>query len=69
VLAVRDELALSWLGQDGEAAGLAIVKVHEPDLGGALTAIAVEPAGWRLLRGVPKALTSDPNSRAELGRR
>jgi len=69
VLAVRDELALSWLGQDAEAAGLATLKVHEPDLGGALTAIAVEPAGWRLLRGVPKALTSDPNSRAELGRR
>ena len=60
VLAVRDELALSWLGQDAETAGLLIVKVHEPDLGGALTAIAVEPAGWRLLRSVPKALASDP---------
>lgn len=62
VLAVSDELALSWLGQDAEAAGFAIVKVHEPDLGGALTAIAVEPAGWRLLRSVPMAFASDPSS-------
>jgi len=69
VLAARDELALSWLGQDVEAAGLAIAKVHEPDLGGALTAIAVEPPGWRLLRSVPKAFASDPDSRSELGRR
>lgn len=67
VLAVRDELALSWLGQDAEALGLAIVKVHEPDLGGALTAIAMEPAGWRLLRGVPMAFASDSSSRPVLG--
>ncbi len=67
VLAVRDELALSWMGQDAEAASLAVVKVHEPDLGGALTAIAVEPAGWRLLRGVPKAFASDPSFRSVLG--
>jgi uncharacterized protein (DUF697 family) len=67
VLAVRDELALSWLGQDAQAAGLAIVMVHEPDLGGALTAMAVEPAGWRLFRGVPMAFASDPSLRLVLG--
>ena len=65
VLATRDELALAWLAQDAEAAGLALVKVHEPDLGGSLTAIAVEPAGHRLLRGLPLALAS--GSRFRLG--
>ena len=56
VLAVRDELALSWLCADADTAGLRIVRVHEPDLDGALTAVAIEPAGAGLVRGVRLAL-------------
>jgi hypothetical protein len=32
--------------------------VHEPDLGGALTALALEPAGYRLVRGLPLAFSA-----------
>jgi hypothetical protein len=56
LLAVPDELALSWLCRDAVAAGLRLVRVHEPDLGGALTAAAIEPAAFRFLRAVPLAL-------------
>jgi hypothetical protein len=38
------------------AAGLRAVPFHEPDLDGALTAIAVEPAGWRFLTRLPVML-------------
>jgi hypothetical protein len=55
ILTVHDELELSWLCQDAEAAGFRIVAVHEPDLGGALTAAALEPAAARLVRGLPLA--------------
>ncbi len=56
ILAVPDELALGWLEQDVRAAGLRVAPFHEPDLGGALTAVAIEPAAARLLRRLPLAL-------------
>jgi len=61
---VRDELALGWLCDDAAAAGLRVVRFHEPDLGGALTAAAFEPAAHRLVAHLPLAL-----SRLALSRR
>lgn len=55
ILVVPDELALGWLEQDAQAAGLRVASFHEPDLGDALTAVAIEPAGYRLLRRLPLA--------------
>jgi hypothetical protein len=43
VLAAADELGLTWLCQDAAAAGLHLAAFHEPDLGGPLTAAALEP--------------------------
>lgn len=60
LLAVPDELALSWLYADAVRAGLRAAPFHEPDLGGALTAIAVEPAARRLVAHLPLALRADP---------
>ncbi|HET7014558.1 MAG TPA: peptidyl-tRNA hydrolase [Streptosporangiaceae bacterium] len=60
ILAVRDELELAWLCQDAESAGLRTVRFHEPDLAGALTAAAFEPAAarrLRALRALPLALS------------
>ena len=57
ILAARDELALGWLCADAKAAGFRIVQVHEPDLGGALTAAAFAPAAARLVRHLPLALS------------
>ena len=56
LLAATDELELSRLQVDVAAAGLRAVPFHEPDLDGALTAIAVEPAGWRFLTRLPVML-------------
>ena len=55
ILAVPDELALAWLCQDAITAGLRHTRFHEPDLGGALTAAALEPAAKPLLRHLPTA--------------
>ena len=57
ILAARDELALAWLCRDAIAAGLRHARFHEPDLGGALTAAAFEPAAKPLLKHLPTALT------------
>jgi hypothetical protein len=57
LLAVPDELALSWLWSDAAARGLRGVAFHEPDLDGALTAIALEPAARRLVAHLPLALS------------
>jgi hypothetical protein len=62
VLAARDELSLGWLRQDAVAAGLRVASFHEPDLGGALTAFAVEPAAARLVAGLPLALAGSLTS-------
>jgi hypothetical protein len=58
VLAVGDELELTWLCHDATAAGFRIVQVHEPDLAGALTAVALEPSAARLVRRLPLAFPS-----------
>ena len=65
ILTVRDELELSWLWQDAVAAGLTITSFREPDLDGALTAVALEPAGARLVRNLPLAF---PPERLSSGR-
>jgi hypothetical protein len=57
VLTTSDELALGWLCADAEAAGLRVVGFHEPDMGGALTAAALEPAARRLVSHLPLALS------------
>jgi hypothetical protein len=57
VLAVPDELSLVWLCADAAASGLRLVRFHEPDLGGALTAAALEPAADRLVAHLPLALS------------
>ncbi len=56
ILAVPDEPALAWLCQDAISAGLRHTRFHEPDLSGALTALALEPAAKPLLRHLPTAL-------------
>lgn len=63
LLAARDELALTWLADDAAAAGHAYTTFHEPDLGGAFTALAIEPAGHRLVRKLPLALGDGAASR------
>ena len=60
LLAVADELALSWLRADAVRRRLRTVAFHEPDLDGALTAIALEPAAWRLVAHLPLALAAKP---------
>jgi hypothetical protein len=57
LLAVPDELALSWLADDAAAAGHRVAAFREPDLGGALTAVAFEPAAWRLVHRLPLAFS------------
>jgi hypothetical protein len=57
LLAAQDELELSRLYVDAAAAGMRAVPFHEPDLDGALTAIAVEPRGRRFLARLPLVLS------------
>jgi hypothetical protein len=57
VLVAADELALGWLAADALTAGVRVVRFHEPDLGGSLTAIALDPAAHRLVRHLPLALS------------
>jgi hypothetical protein len=56
LLEAPDELALCWLAEDAQRAGAAYAAFFEPDLGHALTAIALEPAADRLARRFPLAL-------------
>lgn len=57
LLAAPEELSLGWLCGDAAAAGFRVARFHEPDLGGALTAAAFEPAAHRLLLHLPLALS------------
>jgi hypothetical protein len=57
VLTAPDELSLGHLCADAAAAGLRLARVHEPDLAGALTAAAFEPAAHRLLARLPLAFS------------
>jgi len=58
LLAAPGELELGRIRVDVAAAGLRAAPFHEPDLDGALTAIAVEPAGWRFLARLPAMLVN-----------
>jgi hypothetical protein len=62
LLAVADELTLARLCADARDAGLRLVRFHEPDLGGALTAAAFEPAAARRLAHLPLALRREVNT-------
>ena len=62
LLAVDDELSLGRVHVDAVAIGLRAAAFYEPDLGGALTAIALEPAAGRLLARVPLALAGFTSS-------
>jgi hypothetical protein len=57
VLAAADELALGRLSTDAVSAGFRTARFFEPDLGGSLTAIALEPAADRLTKRLPLAFT------------
>jgi hypothetical protein len=57
VLAAADELTLGWLCDDAAAAGFRVVRFHEPDLDGSLTAAALEPTAHRLVSHLPLALS------------
>ena len=57
LLAPADELALTWLYADAVDARHVAVAVHEPDLLGSLTAVAQEPAAYRLVSDLPLALS------------
>jgi peptidyl-tRNA hydrolase len=61
VLAAPDELELGRCHADAVAAGLLTVAFHEPDLSGALTAIALSPA--------PTACSPTSHSPSRMGRR
>jgi hypothetical protein len=62
-LVASDELALQNLYGDAVAARHRLVRVHEPDFGGALTALALEAAAHRLVRRLPLALARDGPTR------
>lgn len=58
LLAVDDEWQLEALAARADAFGVEAAVFREPDLGDSLTAIAIGPAGARLTRGLPLALSS-----------
>lgn len=65
LLAARDELDLGRIRADVADAGLRAVPFREPNLDGALTAIAIEPAGRRFLARLPLVLATVTFSRGE----
>jgi len=69
LLAVADEPALAELYVDAKARGLRAIRFHEPDLGDALTAIALEPAARKLLTRLPLALCIDADAKLASGTR
>ncbi|MFI5296540.1 MAG: peptidyl-tRNA hydrolase [Polyangiales bacterium] len=56
LLVVDDESSLHGLARRAVERGVRVAAFHEPDLGDALTAIAIEPAGKRVVAGLPLAL-------------
>lgn len=58
-LSVRDENALDGLRLTLWAAGYVHVPFREPDLGGALTAVAAGPGAEALLSNLPLALREE----------
>jgi hypothetical protein len=67
VLAAPDELGLLWLRDDAVRAGSRLAAFYEPDLDGALTALALEPAAGRLVAGLPLALAGSLTSAGRRG--
>ena len=57
LLAVRDEFALGCLYVDAVERGVRTTPFHESDLGGSLTALALEPAARRLVARLPLSLS------------
>jgi len=57
VLSAPDEASLAHLHLAALAAGLHAIAFREPDLGLALTAVALEPAAHRLVSHLPLALS------------
>ena len=55
LLEVADEPALEALAVRARAAAVPISAFHEPDLDGALTAVALGPSARRLVRRLPLA--------------
>jgi len=56
LLAVPDEVSLSLLLERARRRGIPAVGFREPDLGGALTAVAPTPTAKGLVRKLPLAL-------------
>lgn len=57
VLSAPDEPSLTALDRAAAEAGHARMAFREPDFGGALTAVALEPAAHRLVSHLPLALS------------
>ena len=66
LLAVPDEAALGALCERAATAGVSHVRVHEPGLGDALTAAALEPAAYKLVSTLPLALRLPRSPREEV---
>lgn len=56
LLVAPDQTALGTLWAEAHARGLVVVPFYEPDLDDELTAVALEPAGHRLVAHLPLAL-------------
>lgn len=56
LLSVPNEAALGHILDQAFDKDLRVASFREPDLGDSLTAIALEPAGRKLVRGLPLAL-------------
>lgn len=56
LLAVPDEAALAEVAARARDGGFAVATFHEEDLGGELTAVALEPRARRFTRALPRAL-------------
>ncbi len=64
LLSVPDEPALLELAQRAQMAGVSVSLNREPDFGNSLTAIAIGPAGRKLVSSLPKALRPPKESGA-----
>lgn len=65
LLSVANEAELVQLARNADARGLRVSVFREPDIGNAVTALALEPDGRRLCRGLSLALAGDRRPEAE----